>query len=124
MSETPQEVFNFEEYVNSLKNERKEWLETYKRRKRERRSLTKQKLRLENDGQPLDLNLLSDSEKAFLLARPNYQNICKNANKLSETALKISMLNDMVYEVNKRFILQMEERLRKIKKRIIETSES
>ncbi|XP_053986902.1 uncharacterized protein LOC128880640 [Hylaeus volcanicus] len=118
-------AFNLEEYIKSLREERKEWIETYKQRKAERRKLKKQKLYLDTEGgQPLDLSILSDSEKAFVTARPNYMLICKNNQKLTVTTSKISLLNQMIYELNERFILQMEKRLRKVTDKIIETSES
>ncbi|XP_076232255.1 uncharacterized protein LOC143177879 [Calliopsis andreniformis] len=125
MSKMPEEeCFGLEEYVNSLRKERKEWIETYKRRKLERKSLMKQKLRLEEQGQCLDLSILSDSDKAFVLACPNYQHLYENTRKLSEMVLKISVLSQVVYKLNQRFILQMERRLGKVTKKVIETSES
>ncbi|XP_076276554.1 uncharacterized protein LOC143207221 [Lasioglossum baleicum] len=125
VSETPQvEAFDLEQYICSLKNERTEWLKTLKQRRAERKSLTKQKLRLENEGQPVDLTALTDSEKAFVVARPNYQNIWKKNKKLRETTSKVLILNQMVYKLNQRFIFKMEKRLSKCTGKIIEMSES
>ncbi|XP_076654780.1 uncharacterized protein LOC143360096 [Halictus rubicundus] len=124
-SETPEvEVFDLEQYIHRLKNERTEWIKTWKQRKAERKSLTKKKLQLESQGQPVDLTALTDSEKAFVVARPNYQSICKKNKKLKETMLKVLMLHQMVYKLNQRFILKMEKRVSKIKGKIIEMSES
>ncbi|XP_031844325.1 uncharacterized protein LOC116432101 [Nomia melanderi] len=125
ISETSQaETFNLEQYICSLKNERKEWIETFRQRKTERKCLTKKKLLLESQGQPVDLTTLTDSEEAFVMARPNYQSICKNNKRLTEMTLKVSMLNHRAHKLNQRFITQMEKRLSKITKTIMEMSES
>lgn len=113
-----------EQYICRLRNERKEWIETFRQRKAERKSLTKKKLRLESQGQPVDLTVLTDSEEAFVMARPNYQSICKNNKRLTEMTLKVSILNQTVYKLNQRFISQMEKRVGKITEKIMEMSES
>ncbi|XP_003708220.2 uncharacterized protein LOC100880510 [Megachile rotundata] len=117
------EHFNLEEYIINLRNERKEWIETLKQRKSQRKCLSKQKLCIENQGQTLDLNVLTEFEKAFITARPNYQQICRNYKKMSDVALKISELQSIVYKLNEKFILQMEDRLHKVTDRIIEMSD-
>ncbi|XP_076673677.1 uncharacterized protein LOC143371912 [Andrena cerasifolii] len=119
-----EEAFNLEEYINGLRNEREEWIGTFRRRKAEQKSLTKHKLRLESEGQPLDVNILSDSERTFVIARPDYQNICKSNKRLSERTLRVSVLNQMTNALNQRFILQMEKRLGKVTKKVIQTSDS
>ncbi|CAL7947966.1 unnamed protein product [Xylocopa violacea] len=122
-NESQEETFNLEKYIISLRNERKEWIETLKQRKAQRRSLAKQKLRLEKEGQHLDLNILTERDKAFITARPNYQYICKNYKKLSDTTGKMSALYNQVYRLNQRFILQMERKLNRITDKIVATSE-
>ncbi|KZC13287.1 PREDICTED: uncharacterized protein LOC107191395 [Dufourea novaeangliae] len=125
VSKTPEvEGFNLELYIRNLKEERKEWIETLRQRKAERKSLKKQKLRLENQGKSVDLITLSDSEKAFVTSRPDYQSICKSNKRLTEMALKVSILHHMVYKLNQRFILRMEKKLCRVTKKVIETSES
>ena len=119
-----EDAFNLEEYINGLKNEREEWIRTLRRRKAEQKSLTKHKLRLESEGQPLDLNILPDSEKTFVIARPDYQHICKSNKRLSETTLRVSVLNRMANALNQRFIFQMEKRLGKVTEKVIRTSDS
>lgn len=84
---TQEKVFNLEEYIINLRNERKEWIETLKQRKTQRKNLTKQKLCLENQEQLLDLNVLSEYEKTFVTARPSYQHICKNYEKLDRKSV-------------------------------------
>lgn len=124
ISSLPQEEnFDLVEYINSLVNERKEWILTSRQRKNECRCLSKQKLHIENQGQPLDLNILSESEKAFVTACPNYRRICKTNNKLTDAAVKVSALNQVVYKLNERFILQMEKRLSILTDKVIKTSE-
>ncbi|XP_076755194.1 uncharacterized protein LOC143425981 [Xylocopa sonorina] len=123
-NESQEEPFNLEKYIISLRNERKEWIETLKQRKVQRRHLAKQKLRLEKEGEYLDLSVLTKRDKAFITARPNYQYICKNYKKLSDTAGKISVLHNLVYRLNQRFILQMEEKVNRITDKIIAISKS
>ena len=119
-----EEAFNLKEYINALRNEREEWIRTFRRRKAERKSLTKHKLRLESEGQPLDVNILSDSERTFVIARPDYQNICKSNKRLSERTLRVSVLNQLTNALNQRFIFRMEKRLGKVTKKVIQTSDS
>lgn len=95
-----------------------------KQRKTQRKNLTKQKLCLENQEQLLDLNILSEYEKTFVTARPSYQHICKNYEKLSDMLVKLSVLYNLAYKLNQRFISQMERRLCKITDKIIKISES
>ncbi|XP_033326777.1 uncharacterized protein LOC117220676 [Megalopta genalis] len=116
--------FDFEQYIHNLKNERKQWITMLKQRKSERKRLLNQKLRLESQRQPFDLTVLTDSERAFVLARPNYQNIYENNKKLREKTVKLSILNQMVYRVNQKFISRMEVGLRKITEKIIEKTKS
>lgn len=106
-----------------MKNERKEWIDTLKQRKSQRKCLTKQKLCIENQGQTLDLSILTEFEKAFITARPNYQQICRNYKQMSDVALKISELQSIVYKLNEKFILQMEDKLHKLTDKIIEMSQ-
>ena len=120
---TAEEPFNLDKYIINLKNERKEWIETLKQRKAQRKILTKQKLCIENQGQVIDLNVLTESERAFVMARPNFQEICKNHKKILDVTLKVSELRSIVHKLNEKFILQMEERLQKLTDKIIEISE-
>lgn len=114
------ESFDLKNYVNSLKEERASWLKTYKQRKAKRRNLTKQKLSIQDQGQVLDLSALSESERAFVKARPNYEQIYANGKKLSSVALQVARTNQLVLKLNQTFILRMEERLRNVTQRIIQ----
>ena len=119
-----EEAFNLEEYINGLKNEREEWIRTFRKRKADQKSLTKHKLRLESEGQPSDMNILLDSERTFVIARPDYQHVCKSNRRLSERTLRVSVLNRMANALNQRFIFQMEKRLGKVTEKVIQTSDS
>ncbi|XP_078045127.1 uncharacterized protein LOC144474286 [Augochlora pura] len=118
------EEFDLKQYIRNLENERKEWISMLKQRKSERKRLMNQKLRLESQRQPFDLNALTDSERAFVMARPNYQHIYENNKKLQETAVKVSILNQIVYRVNQKFISKMEVGLCKMTENIIQKTES
>ncbi|CAK9810414.1 hypothetical protein ANTPLA_LOCUS6579 [Anthophora plagiata] len=119
-----EETFNLKEYIMCLKNERKEWIDTLKQRKAQRKILKKQKLCLEDQGQLVDLNILTDCERAFVTAKPNYQCICRNYKKLSDVTVKLSILHGKVYKLNQRFISEMGKKLRRITKKVIEISGS
>ncbi|CAK9812889.1 hypothetical protein ANTQUA_LOCUS7442 [Anthophora quadrimaculata] len=114
-----EKTFNLKEYIMCLKNERKEWIDTLKQRKAQRKSLKKQKLSLENQGQLADLNILTDYQRAFVTAKPNYQYICRNYKKLSDVTVKLSILDGKVYKLNQRFISQMEKKLHRITGKVI-----
>ncbi|XP_035722166.1 uncharacterized protein LOC118441622 [Vespa mandarinia] len=119
---TKKENFDLQKYINDLRQERKLWQSTLKERKSKRRILSKQKSVLEEQGQNLDTKALSDSERSFLSASPNYEYICENSQKLSDMALKIILLNELVFKLNERFMLRMKEKLNKTTKKIIEMS--
>lgn len=121
---TDAEIFNLKEYIEKLKQERKEWQQEYKFRKIQRKTLTKQKINLERQGQPLDTNALTESQRAFIAARPNYENICRNTQKLHDTVLKITTLNQLVCKLNQRFMEKMEDNIARTTKKVIELSET
>ncbi|XP_015596974.1 uncharacterized protein LOC107268571 [Cephus cinctus] len=109
-----EEAFNLQEYIQSLKQERKLWQEKLSSRKRQRKDLTKQKDNILRSGQDLDLNVLSESERSFLLARPNYEHICSNGIKLSDVTDKVVMLNKCVHRLNNIFIQMMEDKVKDV----------
>ncbi|XP_011633404.1 uncharacterized protein LOC105424718 [Pogonomyrmex barbatus] len=117
------EVFNLKEYIEKLRQERKDWQQKYKNRKVQRKNLTKQKITIEGQGQILDINLLTESERHFVLTRPNYEHICKNSQKLLDLALKLSILSQHVYKLNRRFMEKMEGNISKATIDIIKISE-
>lgn len=116
------ENFDLQKYINNLSQERKMWQTTLKERKSERRTLSKQKSSLEQLGQNSDLKVLSDSERSFLFARPDYKYIYENSQKLSIVGLKINLLNELIYKLNGRFMSRMREKLHMATKKIIEMS--
>ncbi|KAK2584442.1 hypothetical protein KPH14_006822 [Odynerus spinipes] len=117
------ENFDLQSYIADLREERKTWQMTLKERKSDRRVLSKKKSSLEQLGQSLDLEALSDSERSFLSAHPNYEYVYENSQKLSNVALKMTLLNELVYKLNERFMLRMREKLCKATKKIVDMSE-
>jgi len=115
------EVFNLKEYIEKLRQERKDWQQEYKNRKAQRRNLTKQKASVE--GQVLDINLLTEAERNFVLTRPNYEHICRNSQKLLDMALKMSTLSQHVHKLNRRFMERMEGNISKATVNVIKISE-
>ncbi|XP_071560294.1 uncharacterized protein [Temnothorax nylanderi] len=117
------ETFNLKEYVEKLRQERKDWQQEYKSRKAQRKNLTKQKASVEGQGQILDINVLTAAERTFVLTRPNYEHICKNSQKLLDVALKMSTLGQHVHRLNRRFMERMESNISKATVNVIKISE-
>lgn len=85
--------------------------------------MTKQKISTEGQEQVLDINVLTEAEKAFVLTRPNYEHICKNSQKLLDVALKISTLSQHVHKLNQKFMERMEGNILRATANIIKISE-
>jgi len=117
------EAFSLKEYIDKLRQERKNWQQEYRNRKTQRKNLTKQKTNVEGQEQVLDINILKESERAFVLTRPNYEHLCKNSQKLLDMALKISILSQHVNKLNRRFMERMEGNISKATVNIIKISE-
>ncbi|KYN27600.1 PREDICTED: uncharacterized protein LOC108771137 [Trachymyrmex cornetzi] len=117
------EAFNLREYIDKLRQERKDWQQEYRNRKTQRKNLTKQKTSTERQGQNLDINVLTEAERAFVFTRPNYEHICKNSQKLLDVALKISKLSQHVHKLNEKFMERMKNNISKATVNVIEISE-
>ncbi|XP_070165797.1 uncharacterized protein [Polyergus mexicanus] len=117
------EAFNLKEYIEKLKQERKDWQKEYKNRKIQRKNLTKQKTSVEGQGQIFDINILTESDRVFLSTRPNYEHICQNSRKTLDAALKISTLSQHIYKLNKKFMEKMENNISTATKNVIKLSE-
>lgn len=78
---------------------------------------------MEAQGQVLDINVLTEAERAFVLTRPNYEHICKNSQKLLDVALKISTLSQHIHILNRKFMERMEDNISKATVNIIKISE-
>lgn len=111
------------EYIEKLRQERKDWQQEYKKRKTQRRNLSKQKTNVEGQGQVHDINVLTEAERTFVLTRPNYEHICRNSQKLQDVALKISTLSHNVHKLNRRFMERMEKNVAKATADVIKLSE-
>lgn len=85
--------------------------------------MTKQKTSVEGQGQVLDINILTEAERAFVLTRPNYEHIFKNSQKLLDLTLKISTLSQHVHKLNRKFMERMEGNISKATVNIIKISE-
>lgn len=75
------------------------------------------------EGQVLDINILTESERDFLLTRPNYEYICQNSQKILDATLKISTLSQHVHKLNQKFIEKMENNISTATKNVIKLSE-
>ncbi|XP_072765556.1 uncharacterized protein [Anoplolepis gracilipes] len=117
-------AFNLKEYVEKLRQERKDWQKEYKNRKTQRKNLTKQKTSVEGQGQVLDINILTESDRSFLLTRPNYEYISQNSQKTLDAVLKISILSQHVHKLNQKFIEKMETNIYTATKNVIKLSKN
>lgn len=118
------EASDLKDYIEKLRQERKEWQREYKKRKTQRKNLTKQKLSVEEQGQVLDLNILTESDRTFLLTRPNYEYICQNSQKTLNAALKISILSQHIHKLNQKFMEEMKSNIYTATKNVINFSEN
>jgi len=78
---------------------------------------------LEKQGQAFDISILTESDRAFLLTRPNYELICQNSQKTLDTALKISLLGQHIQKLNQKFMEKMENNISTATKNVIKLSE-
>ncbi|XP_012269770.1 uncharacterized protein LOC105694034 [Athalia rosae] len=106
-----EQPFDLEKYINRLEHERSMWKQTLLERKRQYKSLLKQSTNQQQHEQDLDLSVLSENERTFLLVRPNYEHICVKANNLSTLAAEITILNDHVTHLHNRSILRAQKKL-------------
>lgn len=117
------ETFNLKKYIEKLRQERKDWQKEYRSRKTQRKNLAKQKASLETQGQAFDINILTESDRTFLLTRPNYELICQNNQKTLDAALKISLLSQHIQKLNQKFMEKMENNISIATKNVIKLSE-
>ncbi|EFN67675.1 hypothetical protein EAG_00737 [Camponotus floridanus] len=121
IAENKTETFNLKKYIEELRQERKAWQKEYKSRKTQRKDLAKQKTSLEK--QAFDISILTESDRAFLLTRPNYELICQNSQKTLDAALKISLLGQHIQKLNKKLMEKMENNISTATKNVIKLSE-
>jgi len=114
---------NLNKYMEKLIQERKDWHQEYQNRKSQRKNLIKQKASTEIQGQILDLNLLTESDRAFLRNRPNYENYWKNNRELLHMTTKISMLSERVNNATEKFMKNMQDSISRTGKKLIKISE-
>ncbi|XP_057324757.1 uncharacterized protein LOC130667292 [Microplitis mediator] len=110
---------DLEEYVKSLKAEYNEWKKTLKERKNKRRLLAKQEAAV-GDAVELDLNVFTESERAFIQARPNYEQICEKINDLVPLAVKVAQKNVEINRLHDNLVECLEEKIRDSKIKLIE----
>lgn len=108
-----------QKYINDLKQERKEWKRTFRQRERQHKALLKQTTNMHQREQELDLNVLSESERSFLLSRPNYEHIYEKAKKLGLMALETKLLNEHVMHLHKQHMLRAQKKLDDLTTRVI-----
>lgn len=78
---------------------------------------------METQGQAFDINILTESDRTFLLTRPNYELICQNNQKTLDAALKISLLSQHIQKLNQKFMEKMENNISIATKNVIKLSE-
>ncbi|XP_066590486.1 uncharacterized protein [Prorops nasuta] len=113
------ETFDLVEYTNTLRIERRKWLRYYKERKSDRKQLEIERAYTIEHGPDFDLNLLSSSQKSFLLAAPNYEHIYKQNKKLLDITIKVSPLSQLIEKQKEQCISNLENRIHETTKTII-----
>lgn len=104
-----------------MKAEYNEWKKTLKERKNKRRLLAKQEAAV-GDAVELDLNVFTESERAFIQARPNYEQICEKINDLVPLAVKVAQENVEINRLHDNLVECLEEKIRDSKIKLIEKS--
>ena len=113
------EPFDLRGYIDSLKHEKKSWHDFYQELKVRNRKLVKKKALIEQNGQDVDLSVLSESERNFIEARPNYEHIVKSSKTLVDMAVKVAVLNQQCNNLNKRFKSKLEGRIQDATAKVI-----
>lgn len=112
-------LFDLRRYIDDVKRERTEWKQTLQDRKRQYKSTLKHMTRTKQGEQDVDLSALSETERNFLLVRPNYEHICEKAKKLAILASEVSIMQEHVTHLHKRCLLRAEKKLDDLTTRII-----
>ncbi|XP_011506218.1 PREDICTED: uncharacterized protein LOC105368791 [Ceratosolen solmsi marchali] len=85
--------FDIKKYIETLNEEDRKWREVYAKRKSRVQDLIKHNKHKEQAGQILDINFLSDHQRAFLALKPDYKEFNKNVFQLQAIATKVMFLN-------------------------------
>ncbi|XP_046739726.1 uncharacterized protein LOC124407535 [Diprion similis] len=112
--------FDIEKYIADLEEERKIWKQTLLDRKRQHKSISKQTSNLQRCEQDLDLNVLSESERTFLLVRPNYEHICEKAKKLRIMAAETRIFCNQMTHLHNQCMLRARRKLDALTTKIID----
>ncbi|XP_014224284.1 uncharacterized protein LOC106650658 [Trichogramma pretiosum] len=111
--------FDLKGYIARLESEDAQWREEYARRRIRTRN-TSLLLKTIEAGQKLDLSVLTSREKAFLDARPNYDEFNENLHRLSELATKVTYLNLNASHLCEKSVTNLKSEVEKAKQRIIQ----
>ncbi|XP_011879632.1 PREDICTED: uncharacterized protein LOC105568517 [Vollenhovia emeryi] len=117
------EVFNMTEYLEKLRQERKDWQEEYRNRKAQRRNLAKQKASVERLGQVVDIDAVEEDARDFISMRPNYEQISENREKMLDLMVKIYTFHRLTKKLNQRFTERIERSISKATGNMIKHSE-
>ena len=105
-----------------MRKERKQWKETLQERKLNTKIAKKERNIIKTDGPPLDLSILTDSQKAFVNARPPYEQIFENIKTLKDLAVKIAVLKQEIDLLNNTLLLKIERKVAAATKALIDQS--
>jgi len=114
------ESFDLKKYIDALKEEDKKWREVYAKRKSRVQDLIK---RDKNQQQSFDISCLSDSERVFLKAKPDYEEFNKNVFQLHAMATKVMFLNSCAENFSEKSAKKLKNETDTIMRRIINLSE-
>ncbi|XP_033226918.1 uncharacterized protein LOC117179345 [Belonocnema kinseyi] len=119
MDEEREESFDLRAYIDSLKREKQDWHEVLQERRTRYRNLLKKKAMIEKNGQEVDLSLFTESERNFIEARPNYEDIVKSSKSLVDMAVRVTILNQHCTRLHATFYEKMDKKIKEAKAKII-----
>lgn len=119
VDEETEESFDLRAYIDNLKREKQDWHEVLQERRTQYRNLLKKKAMVEKNGQEVDLSLFTESERNFIEARPNYENIVKSGQSLVDMAVKVTILNQHCTRLHERFYEKMDKKIKEARTKII-----
>ncbi|KAJ8680846.1 hypothetical protein QAD02_016633 [Eretmocerus hayati] len=122
LAESNKASFDLRKYIDSLKEEKKQWKKEYAKRKTQVKELSKSSQNQETSA-TLDLSCLSDSERAFLAARPDYEEFNRNVFQLHALATKVTYLNSLAESLFEKSIMKMQSDVKNATQRVIKLAD-
>ena len=111
--------FNIQNYIENLNEEDRKWRELYSKRKARVQDASKIYKTIQEGGQKSDLSCLTDSERAFLSSKPDYEEFNRNLHQLQKFATKVAFLHLSSENFKHKSISKLNSEIEKATDRII-----